>query len=100
MLRKPHLLRALSATLLSVAAVSALAGGNEHSAADGNQTVAGKVAQAVSRGASAAADGIERGARATEHGIRVGLHAAAHGVQVAAGAVERVAQRVAEKVQR
>lgn len=71
--------------------------------------VVDKVANAVKRGASAAAHGIEKGARAaasgvergakaTARGIEHGAQATAHGVERGATATGNAAHRVADKI--
>lgn len=57
-----------------------------------------RVADAVERGAQAAARGIERGAKAAEHGIRVGVQATARGIERGAQATAQAAATVARKV--
>lgn len=57
-----------------------------------------KVANAIKRGASAAATGIERGARAAAKGIEHGAQATARGVERGASATGRAAHKVADKI--
>ena len=57
-----------------------------------------KVANAVKRGASAAATGIERGVKAAANGIERGAKATAKGIEHGAQATGKAAHRVADKI--
>ena len=93
----------LSKTLVSLSFALLLAGqASAHDTADApiksNPGPVDKVANAIKRGASAAATGIEKGARAAASGIERGTKAAAKGVERGASATGRAANKVADKI--
>ena len=104
--RRAALLVAMLALFSSAGAETT---GTSESPAGTASGVAGKVGNAIVRGAKAASNGVERGAKAAARGIEHGAKAAASGVErgvkAAASGVERgakatghAAHTVAEKV--
>ncbi len=88
----------LSKTLISLSVTLLLAGHvSAHDTADApiksNPGPVDKVANAIKRGASAAATGIEKGARAAASGVERGTKAAAKGVERGAEATARGVER-------
>ena len=96
---RSKILTILSLSLLVLGPIGANA--EEANDSSSTQSVPGfvnKVANAIKRGASAAATGIERGAKAAAKGIEHGAQATARGVERGASATDRAAHKAADKI--